>query len=103
MFKLDPNPTFPAVVPVSMPDGTSQDLAVTFNHKTKSAVQAFLNGGPDRSNADLVAEMVASVEGKPEGKSDAEFMAALIENYPAATADILRVYLRQLTESRVKN
>ena len=103
MFKLDPNPTFPAVVQISMPDGTSQPLAVTFNHKTTSAVQSYLDNAAGRSNADMTAEIVAGVDGKAEGQSDAEFFAALFESYPAAASDVLRTYLKQLTESRVKN
>ena len=103
MFILTFKPTFKATVQITVPGEDSRPLEVVFKHKTKTALQAFLDGPRGRSNADMLADMIDKVEGKPEGQSDADFLEQLTENFPAAANDILRTYLRELSESRVKN
>lgn len=105
MFKRDPNPTFPATVQITVPGGTSQPLAVVFKHKTTEELAAFLAPGPGKSNAAMLADMIASVDiaAKQDGESDADFLAYICGKYPAAASDMLRTYLRELTESKVKN
>lgn len=103
MFKLEPSPTFRATVAITVPGGDSQPLKVQFKHKTRSALQAFLDDASGRIDADMLSDMIASVEDKEEGQSDANFLAQLTENFPAAANDLLRAYLKELTESRVKN
>lgn len=101
-FKLDPNPTFPATVQITVPGGESLPLKVVYKHKKLTELGIFMNSA-GRSNAEMLEDMVAEVKDRPEGQSNADFLADLVENYPAAASDMLRTYLRELLESRVKN
>jgi hypothetical protein len=106
MFKLDPSPTFFATVPISVPGSApSLPLRLDFRHMSSSALDKWLDDVAGRSNAEVVADMVASVDAsaKAPDQSDAEFLAALCEAYPAAKRDIFNVFIRELTESRLKN
>jgi Phage tail assembly chaperone len=105
MFKRDPNPTFKATVPISVPGGDALPLALVFKHKTSVQLQDFLANAMGRTDADMLADMVASVDpaAKLPDESDADFLAAITTSYPAARSDILRTYLRELTESKLKN
>lgn len=105
MFKINPSPTFKVTVPISAPGGESLALRLVFKHKSTSAVQEFLANASGSSDLSMLAEMVASVDPgeKPADQSDMDFLAAVVEAYPAARSDILRTYLRELTESRIKN
>lgn len=105
MFKRDPNPTFPATVQITVPGSASLPLAVEFKHKTAEEVKEFLAPAAAKSNAAMLADMIASVDvaAKLPDESDADFLAHICSKYPAASSDILRTYLRELTESKVKN
>ena len=105
MFKRDPNPTFPATVLVSVPGRDALPLALVFKHKTTADLQGFLANALGRTDADMLADMVASVDpaDKLPGETDADFLAEVCLKYPAARSDILRTYLRELTESKLKN
>jgi hypothetical protein len=105
MFKRDPNPTFKATVAVTVPGADSLPLALVFRHKTAAQLQDFLANAAGRTDADMLADMVASVDpaAKREGEADADFLADVCNAYAAAKSDILRTYLRELTESKVKN
>ena len=103
MFKLDPSPTFQAAVQITMPGRESQTLSVVFRHKTKSAIKAFMAGAASRPDAEVLREIIESVDGKPDGMDVYDFLEKLLENYPASSRDLMHVYLRELTESRAKN
>jgi hypothetical protein len=101
MFKLDPNPTFTVEVPITEPGGTQRPLKVTFRHRTRSAYMAWRK--QPQEDLDFALDMVDSIPEVPEGMTLKDFVAALIENYPAASLDLFFVYERELLESRAKN
>lgn len=105
MFKRDPNPVFKAVVDISQPGGESRPLSLNFRHKTSSQLEAFIAETAPRTDAEMLQAMVASVDAdlKQPGETDADFLADVCEKYPTAKSDIFRTYLRELTQSRVKN
>lgn len=105
MFKREPNPTFKATVQITVPGGEHLPLTVFFKHQTAKALGDFLANAAGRPDAELLQDMIASVDvaAKQEGETDADFLAVVVDNYPAAKSDILRAYLRELTESRSKN
>lgn len=105
MFKLNPNPTFPVSVLITVPGGDSQKLRLVFKHKKKKELSEFLDRARSGVGIEMVREMIESVDAneKVEGQTDSEFLTDLVENYPAATGDLLSAYLRELTESRLKN
>ena len=100
-FKIDPAPTFAATVQISAPGGESLPLKVVFNHMKRTETRKFLTAG--QSEPIMLATMVHSIDDLPEGTTQAAFLADLCEAYAAAGEDILRTWLSELTESRVKN
>jgi hypothetical protein len=105
MFKLNPDPTFPCTVQITRPGRDSKPLALVFKHKKASELTSFLRTANGRTDMDMLKEMVDSIDPaeKAEGVSDEDFLLELGENYPTARSDLLNTYLRELTESRVKN
>ncbi len=104
MFRLDPQPTFPATVQISQPGGGQLPLRLVFRHQTSTQLKEFL-AAQGLSNSQMLERMVAGVhaDDKPADMADAVFLERVLEAYPASASDILRTYLRELTESRVKN
>jgi hypothetical protein len=105
MFRLDPAPTFLATVQISVPGADSRPLRVHFKHQPSSVIKQFLSNQIGKTDAEALALMVDHVDEseKAPGQLDADFLERLFEAYPAAKADMLNTFLRELTESRVKN
>lgn len=102
MFQIEPNPTFQSTVHVTVPGGGSRPLKVTFRHKTRKQLQAWLVD-ESQGDLDMALEIVESVPDKPEQQTLREFFEQLFDNYPAAALDLYVSYRRELTESRAKN
>ena len=102
MFKLNPNPTFEYTVPISIPGGESLPLRVVFKHKKKSELKEFM-ASAGRSDSEMLTEMIHACKDKPDDVSLSDYLLEVTENYPAASSDILRSYLKELSESRIKN
>lgn len=109
MFRLNPDPTFTARVPLSVP-GVEKPLLVAFvfKHKTKAGVEAWLTGMVGKADVDALHEVIA-------GWSDVVDTAGeqvpyshtalhdLLQNYPAAKGEIFEAYLGELTKAKAKN
>lgn len=110
MFKIVAAPTFTASVPLARP-GEPQTVPVvfTFRHKGKRALADYLDRGrasaDDQSYLDEVIEAwqgVADAEGKPLAYSR-DALSVLLDNFPAAGAQIVAAYVRELTNARLGN
>jgi hypothetical protein len=109
MFKLNPNPTFECAVPLSVagiPEPV--DLRVTFKHKNKTALSAWMKDAGSKDDTTLLAEVLTGWVGMKDDKGeDVPFSTTalrdLLENYPAAHGEIFKTYLRELTEAKRKN
>jgi hypothetical protein len=108
MFKLTPNPTFKAPVPLSVP-GMEKPLSVPmeFRHKTQAELTAWMAGAPGRSDPDVLGDIlvgweIAGDDGQPLPYSHTH-LATLLENYPAAKGEIFNAYLGELTRAKAKN
>lgn len=119
-MRIDPNPTFAAKVGLSVPgQAAPAELELVFRHRDKEALQAWMAGGsagagapadppPARTDAEFLGEVVAGWSGVQDAAGadvpyTPEAFARLLKNYPAAAGEIYRAYLRELTESRLKN
>jgi hypothetical protein len=109
MFKIAPNPTFTADVPIPVPGGSTAKLKLVFKHKTREEIREYfarVGGGTDtdaaESDADVLLEILAGWE-----DVDADFsrdaLNLLLENYPAAPRAIFDTYLAELTGQRRGN
>lgn len=109
MFKLTPNPTFSAQVPLSVP-GLPEPLkvAITFRHKTKPALQAWMRDGRGKDDAALLHELIVGWEGMTDADgADVPYSLTalndLLANYWCASDEITAAYLYELKESKRKN
>lgn len=128
MFKIVPNPTFTSKVALTV-HGADQpaDLTVTWRHKGRAALSAWLAkpaaaaaaaAAPGAAGNTLLAGVPADAawlaevmadwsgpvlaDGEPAPFCDAALIA-LLDSYPAAGGELMAAYLRASTESRAKN
>ncbi|QBM23580.1 hypothetical protein E1B03_14525 [Citrobacter arsenatis] len=99
-FTLQPKPTFKANV--SIPRAGDEDgvLTFTFNHKPLKEL-ADLEKLEGKTATDFLLEIIAGWA-LPD-KFNADNLAELIENYPAAMKAITETYYRELLGQREKN
>ena len=103
MFKLQPNPTFKAKVPITIPGQDKPALVeMEFRHMSREAVKAFFEGIAGKSDADALSEIVAGWSGVDQAYS-AEALAVMLDNYLSAAAAIYETFRRELFEARAKN
>lgn len=108
MFKLNPNPTFEAKISIVAPGGDTQELVLTFKHKTRDDLQKFnelmisLNSSGDYQKAR--AMLFDLVDG---WNVDQEFnkknFEALLNNFARAEGLIYAKYIDELLVAREGN
>ncbi|MDH0519983.1 phage tail assembly chaperone [Achromobacter xylosoxidans] len=104
LFSLTPPATFAATVDIPRPGTEPAKLRLTFRHKTKEDLNAWLASGTDvESDAEWLGVIVAGWEGVSTDFSP-QALALLVSNYhrPAVEA-IVDKYLSELTEFRRGN
>ena len=103
MFKLQPNPTFKARVPITI---AGQDkpamVEMEFRHFSREAVKEFFESLPGKDDADALAQIIVGWSGVDAAYS-AEALATLINNFPSASGSIFKVFSSELFEARTKN
>lgn len=107
MFNLNPSPTFPAPVPLSVP-GVSQPLEVvfTFKHKTRTGIEKWAQDYLANPGADVLAEVIAGWDMKRDGEAvpySFTALAELIELYTPARIEISDAYINEITRAKRKN
>lgn len=109
MFKLTPDPTFAAAVPITVPGMPAPlELPVVFRHKNRTAYNAWVDGFKDKADAAILHEVIVSWsnvqdEAGQEVPYSLSALTNLLGNYAQATAELYSAYKRELTESRAKN
>lgn len=108
-LKLTPNPTFSAAVQISVPGQEATEIIrVTFRHKTAEALAAWFQAKADKPARDALDEVIEAWDGPLDAGGEKvsysrEALGNLLSGYPAASGEMVRAYLRELTESRAKN
>jgi len=104
MFKIDPKP-FQATVAIVDRGGEQTPLSLYFKPRPCSTVQAFFEECKGKPLDEVFASMIDHIEpeDKPEGQTDADFLAALVDNYPLALGNITDAYVQELFQGRQKN
>jgi hypothetical protein len=100
MFKLQPNPTFWAKVPLTVP-GKSAPVMLDFEFHYLAEDER-KNLFENRTAQEVALEIVADWKGIDEPFSQ-EALGKLYKNYARAVIDVLETYNRELLESRRKN
>lgn len=109
MLKLNPNPTFRADVPLTVPgQEAAGTVNFTFRHMGRNAFKVWSEAASGKPDAESLTELIANWQGvtddagAPVAFSDIA-LAALLDAYPAAGLEIVQAYVKALTESRLGN
>jgi hypothetical protein len=100
-FALKADPTFVAPVAFPVAGGDSVDVKITFKHRTKTALEDFIENRAGKEDADMFMDMVAGWD------LDDEFSRAnvetLLENRMGVAVAVYRAYIDELVKHRAKN
>jgi len=108
MFKINPNPTFPATVKITVPGGQPTPIEFVFKHKTRAGLAEWMQHMEGKADADLVGEYIAGWSGVFDDAGEpvpfsVDAVLKVCNGFPAAALEIYAGYIKALTESRAKN
>jgi len=110
MFKIDPEPTFTAEVELSVPGQPAALLSVRWKHLTRDKLREWIDGLADLklSDVDGLDFVIAGWDGVIDQQGQdvpysKDRLRSLLGSYHAASAELVRAYVRALTESRLGN
>lgn len=107
MFRLQPNPTFSAVVKISTPQGPVP-LKLEFKHMGKKALADWTAESNDKPDIEVIGPIVCGwsdvfdCDGIPVPFSH-DALSQLLSDYSPAAREIFMTYVRTLTEGKLKN
>lgn len=100
-FALKADPTFVAPVDFPVAGGESVAVKITFKHRTKTALEEFIEKRAGREDADMFVDMVVGWD------LDDEFnrgnVETLLENRMGVAVAVYRAYIDELVKHRAKN
>lgn len=103
MFKLNPNPTFWAKVPLTVPGRDKQEIVeVEFIHMNRDDLKDYFNNLEGKDDAEALGEIINNWR-EIDADYTAENLGRLLKNYPAAALDFFHAYRHEVLESRRKN
>lgn len=105
MFKLNPSPTFKAVVKIPRAGEEPGDLEFIFKHKDSDDAKAFVEkAAASKDEAETLLEIT---DGWPDGAADGKFskeaLAKLLKDFHGAGFAIMRTYFKELAQGRTGN
>lgn len=108
MFKLNPAPTFPLKVKISIPGQDAPgELQLVARHKGRKELTAWNDRAKGNEDAKFLGEVIvgwqaAGEDGQAVPYSEAA-LAQLLDDYPTSGFEIYDAYMKALTEGRAKN
>lgn len=103
MFKLQAEPTFWAKAPISVPGQAAPvPLDVEYRWLGREQLRAFLDTLAERSDIDLLGEIVVGWKGV-DAPFSVDALARLIDQYPRAADAIFDTWRSELLEAKAKN
>jgi len=103
MLKLCPNPTFEAEVKITVPGQSAPEpVTIVFKYMPKAEMVAFTDRIQGKADAEVLAEVVLGWSEIDQPFTPAN-LQLLIDNFPAAGGEIMRVFFSEHLESRAKN
>lgn len=111
MFKIDPEPTFSAEAALTVPgQAEPARLTIHWKHLSRDQLVEWIDGLAEirLGDVDGLALVVAGWEGVVDQQGQAvpftkDRLRSLLWSYHAAGAELVRAYVRALTESRLGN
>lgn len=103
MFKLQPNPTFKTKVGISIAgQARPAEIEIEFKYLSKGSIKDYFDRMEGKTDADALGEIIVGWGGVDQAY-DAESLALLLSNYPAAAADLFEAFRKELLEAKRKN
>lgn len=103
MFKLNPNPTFTAVTPLSVPGSKNPaSIEIEFKHLSKKEIKAYFDGLSGKTDDEALGEIIVGWKGIDTPFSK-EALETLLDKYPKAAGELFEAFRFELMEARVKN
>lgn len=102
MLKIAPEPTFVVSVALPVPGGADQLVNVTYRHKGRKAIKAWLDAARERDDADSLGEVIAGWDGIDVAFSQAA-LADLLDAYPGSAIALLEAYVGEVGKAAAKN
>jgi hypothetical protein len=99
MFKLTANPTFTIKCNFPVPGGKSEPVELEFKHLTKTGVKEFFANAVGKEDIESIGEILVGWKGFEKDYSQ-EALTQLLEQFPAAGADIIGFFSAELLTAR---
>ena len=100
-LKLIAEPTFRSKVGIPVAGGKSVEVEFTFKHRTKKALDEFVNSRTEKTDTESFMEMVTAWE--LEDAFNAENVELLLQNYIGSALATYRVYVDELVKAKLGN
>lgn len=100
-FKLDPNPTFDAPVPVPVHGKGTHNVRFTFKHMSKDQLADVSASAKDMTEVESIKAVALGWELDDEFND--ENIQKLIQNYQGAGSAIISTYLSEIRQARMGN
>lgn len=98
---LNPAPSFSAEVSIPLHGGGEAPVKMTFKHRTKTEMEDWRKSIGDKSDPVVILEMVTGWE--LDDELNLENVERLTENYAGSAMAILKKYVDEITQARLKN
>jgi hypothetical protein len=100
-FSLKAAPTFKVAVDLPLHGGETASVTFEFKHRTRDALNAWLEEIQGKPDAKVLAECVVGWD--LEDKCDAKSFALLCQNYAGSGKVIVQGYIDEILQARRKN
>jgi hypothetical protein len=101
-LSLIADPTFSASAPIPVPGSDPVPVSFTFKHRTRDELKTFVKDeAPNLADVDLLQAIATGWE--LDEAYTPENIAIFCQHRHAASAEIWRTYLRELTQARLGN
>lgn len=101
VLKLKPNPTFRAKVSIQVAGDEPATLLVTFKHRTRDQLDAWLKESQGRDDVSSILEIAEGWDLLE--PFDADNVRFLVQNYIGAPVALVESYIAELTKAKAKN
>ena len=100
-LSLIAKPTFPAKVGIPVAGGDAVDVTFTFKHRTKAALDEFIQSRPEKEDSESVMDLAIGWD--LDDAFTVENVELLLQNYMGAALAIYRAYVDELVKAKTKN
>lgn len=101
-FKINPEPTFKALVTIPVPGGKPMALDLEFRHKKRDELKTWFESFSNRTEAECLMDVIVDWH-NCDMKFDQEALELVLQNYTRAAAAILGKYTEEVTGAKLGN